>query len=588
MKQFFKITLATVVGIFLSWIIFIFFIVGISSAMSGGDEKVTIDSNSILELDLSVSVSDKIDEDPFAILEALGSDKKKPLSLLTILQNIEKAKNDPNIIGIAITDGIISTGSAQLSEIREKLVDFKTSGKFIVSYSDIYTQKAYWLSTVCDTIFMNPVGALEFKGLAAEITFYKDFQDKYGIKYDVIRHGKFKSAVEPYLTNKMSDANRLQTSTLLNSIWDTYLKDISESRKISIEKLNEIADARLANLPEEAVDVGLIDKLAYKDEFIASLNHAQNKSANDKLELVEIYDYKKVKLENEKEFTRDKIAVIYADGVIVYFDGQASKSVKPKEMAKALRQIRNDKNIKGVVMRVNSPGGSALSSDLIWRELELLKKVKPYVVSFGNVAASGGYYIACGAEKIFAQENTITGSIGVFGMLPNAEKAARDMGIVSEVVKTNKNSFDFSLIKGASPEIKNLILKGVEGTYKTFVNRVAEGRNMKFEDVDAIGQGRVWAGKDAIKIGLVDEFGGLEDAIAYVANKVELDNYRIVTYPEKEDDFEKIMKSLSTEARQSLIKLELGEEAYKIYSNYKSFSSQEGVQMLMPYSLSIN
>lgn len=556
--------------------------------MSGGEEKVTISENSVLELDLSVSISDKIEDDPFAMFDALNSDYKKPLDLLTILQSIEKAKDDSNIKGIAITSGLISTGSAQLTEIREKLLEFKKSGKFIVSYSDIYTQKAYWLSTVSDTIFMNPVGALEFKGLAAEITFYKNFQDKYGIKFDVIRHGKFKSAVEPFLANKMSDANRLQTSKLLNSIWGTYLKDISISRNISVEKLNEIADSRIANLPVDAEEVGLIDRLAYEDEFITSIKKALGQDKNDKLELVEIHKYKKVKPENKKEFTRDKIAVLYAEGEIVYIDGQSSKSIKPRNMAKAITQIREDKNIKGVVMRVNSPGGSALSSDLIWRELELLKKEKPFVVSFGNVAASGGYYIACGADKIYAQENTITGSIGVFGMLPNAEEAARNMGITSEVVSTNKHSFDFSLIKGASPEIKELILKGVEGIYKTFVDRVAEGRKMKFVDVDAIGQGRVWAGKDAIDIGLVDELGGLQDAISYVAKTIELDNYRVVSYPEKEDEFEKIMKSLSTEARQSLLKLEIGEEAYKIYSNYSRFKSQEGAQMIMPYSLSIN
>ncbi len=588
MKQFFKITLATILGVFLSWIIFIFIIVGISSAVSGEDDNISITDNSVLELDLSVAISDKEGNDPFAILNSLNSDQKKPLQLITILESIEKAKSDSKIKGIAITNGIITAGSAQLTEIRNKLLDFKKSGKFIVSYSDIYTQKGYWLSSVSDTIFLNPAGALEFKGLAAEITFYKDFEDKFGIKYDVIRHGKFKSAVEPFLTNKMSDANRLQTSRLINSIWSSYLKDISASRNISIDKLNEIADSRLANLPEGAKKDKLVDKLAYKDEFKTSIKKAIGKSNTDKFEFVEIYDYKKVKPENKKEFTRDKIAILYAEGEIVYVSGQSSKSIKPKEMAKAIEQIREDKNIKGVVMRVNSPGGSALSSDIIWRELELLKKEKPYIVSFGNVAASGGYYISCGADRIFAQENTITGSIGVFGMLPNAEKAAKNLGIVSEVVSTNKHSFDFSLIKGASEESKNLILIGVEEIYKTFVNRVSSGRKMNFEDVDAIGQGRVWTGEDAINIGLVDEIGGLQDAISYLAQKIELENYRLVTYPEKEDEFEKIMKSFNTEVRQSLIKYELGNEAYKIYSGYNNFSSKEGIQMRLPYDFTIN
>jgi len=588
MKQFFKIALATVLGIFLSWIIFIFIIVGISSGMSGGDDVVKISDNSVLELDLSVDINDLDKEDPLALFQALSSDKKKPLQLITILDNIEKAKSDPKIKGIAITSGLISAGSAQLTEIREKLLDFKKSGKFIVSYSDIYTQKAYWLSTVSDTIFINPVGALDFKGLAAEVTFYKKLQDKFGIKYDIIRHGKYKSAVEPYLTDKMSDANRLQTTTLLQSVWDTYLKDISASRKISIVDLNKIADETAGKLPQDAKKIGLVDRVAYEDEFIASLKYALGKNKSDKLEFVEIYDYKKVKPTVKKEFTRNKIAVIYAEGNIVYTDGPSSKTIKPKEMAKAIRKIRKDDNIKGVVMRVNSPGGSALSSDLIWRELELLKKEKPYIVSFGNVAASGGYYISCGADKIYAQENTITGSIGVFGMLPNAEQAAKNIGITSEVVSTNKHSFEFSLTKGASPEIKDLILKGVEGTYKTFVNRVSEGRKMKFADVDAIGQGRVWSGKDALKIGLIDEIGGLQDAITFMAKKVELDNYRVVSFPEKEDEFEKLFKSFSTETKQALIENVLGKEAYKVYSQYNIFNNQEGLQMRMPFDLSIN
>ena len=588
MKQFIKITLATIAGIFLSWILFFIIIAGISSSMSGSDDKVEIPDNSVLELDLSVSIKDKDDYNPMDLFKAFSSDNKQPLQLITILDNIEKAKSDPKIKGIAITSGLITAGSAQLTEIREKLLDFKTSGKFIVSYSDIYTQKAYWLSSVCDTIFINPVGTLMFKGLAAQITFYKNLEDKFGIKYDVIRHGKFKSAVEPYIADKMSDANRLQTSRLLNSVWDTYLNDISKSRNISVEELNKIADERVTNSPIEAKKVGLVDRVAYVDEFYASINKALGNDIDNELEFVEIYDYKKVKPENKKEFTRDKIAIIYAEGEIVYSDGPSIDNIKPSEMAKAIRQIREDDNIKGVVMRVNSPGGSALSSDLIWRELELLKKEKPYVVSFGNVAASGGYYISCGAERIFAQENTITGSIGVFGMLPNVEQAAKNIGITSEVVSTNKHSFEHSLIKGASPEIKALILKGVEETYSTFVNRVSEGRKMKFEDVDAIGQGRVWSGKDALKIGLVDEIGGLQNAIAYVAKKVDLDNYRIATYPEKEDEFEKLMSTFSIEARQAVVKYELGSEAYKIYSQYNLFQNKEGLQMRIPFDLSIN
>lgn len=588
MTQFFKITFATVLGVFLAWIIFIFLLIGVGSAFSGEDDPKSVAENSVLELDFSVPIFDKVEDDPFAALNAFTMEVNKPLELLSVLENIEKAKDDPNIKGIVITNGLVSAGSAHISAIRNKLLDFKESGKFIMSYSDIYTQKGYWLNSVSDSLFLNPVGKVIFKGLAAEITFYKKFQEQYGIKYDVIRHGKFKSAVEPYLEEKMSDANRLQTSKLINSIWSSYLNDISKARNISVEKLNTIADNRLADLPTNAVSEGLVDKLYYEDEFIATVNSAIGKESNSDLELISFSDYKKAKPAVKKEFSRDKIAVIYAEGEIVYLEGTSSKSVKPKKMVEAIRKIRNNDKIKAVVLRVNSPGGSALSSDLIWRELELLKKEKPYVVSFGNVAASGGYYIACGADKIYSQENTITGSIGVFGMLPNLEKAADNMGITTDVVSTNKHAFEFSLIKGASPEVKQLVLTGVEETYRTFVNKVADGRNMKFAEVDKIGQGRVWSSNDALEIGLVDEIGGLQDAIEYAAEKAELENFRIVSYPEKEDKLEKIMKTFSTEARMSLLKLELGDDIYKIYSDYNSFIKREGLQMRVPYNISIN
>ncbi|MEN8137157.1 MAG: signal peptide peptidase SppA [Bacteroidota bacterium] len=591
MKQFFKFTFATVLGVFLAWIIFIFLLVGIASLMSGGDDTKTIAENSVLELDLSPQIFDKVNDDPFADFNPMKIDSEKPLELLCVLNNIEKAKDDPKIKGIAITSGIISAGSSHLTAIRNKLKEFKDSGKFIIAYSDIYTQKGYWLSSVADTVFLNPVGSLQFKGLAAEITFFKKFQDKYGVKFDVIRHGKYKSAVEPFIEDKMSEANRQQTSALIGSIWNTYLNDISESRGISIEKLNEFADMRDAELPIDAMTKRLIDRVSYENDFYNSINHAIGEPLNSKPELVSLKDYRKVKPTVKKEFSRDKIAIIYAEGNIIYSQAEAfgsDKVVKPQQMVKAIRELKNDKKVKGVVLRVNSGGGSALTSDLIWHELELLKEIKPYVVSFGNVAASGGYYIACGADKIYAQENTITGSIGVFGMLPNLEKAAENMGITSEVVSTNKQSFDFSLIKGASPEIKQLILRSIENTYKTFVTRVVNGRKMKFEDVDAIGQGRVWSGKDGIEIGLVDEIGGLEDAIAHVAEKAELENYRLVSYPKEEDKYKKLLESFSSEAKLYLIKEELGDDAYKLYSDYKSYINSEGIQARIPFNITIN
>lgn len=589
MKQFIKFTFATVIGLFLFMIISTFLLIGIGSAFSGEDEVTTISENSILELDLSSGVKDNPQDDPFSMLDLMQSGEGKTLKLLSVLENIEKAKLDENIKGIVISNGIVSGGLASITSIRKKLLDFKTSGKFIVSYSDIYTQKGYYLCSVADTIFVTPVGKVEFKGLAAELKFYKNLQDKFGIKYDIIRHGKFKSAVEPYLSDKMSDANRLQTTKLLTSVWDNMLEDISASRNISVEELNTLADNRATNLISGALSSGLIDKAVYEDEFFKSVNNAIGKDDNTELDLVSFSDYTKVEAVDKKEYSRDKIAILYAEGEIVYEGGpNMGGGIKPSTMLKAIRKLRTNDKVKGVVLRVNSPGGSALTSDLIWRELELLKKEKPFVVSFGDVAASGGYYIACGADKIYAQKNTITGSIGVFGMLPNLEKAAKNIGITSEVIQTNKNSFDLSLTKAASPELKNFILKGVEQTYKEFVTRVSEGRKMKFEDVDAIGQGRVWSATDALPIGLIDEIGGLQDAISFIAEKAEVENFRLVSYPEKEDPFEKMFETFNTQARQSVIKYEIGEEAYKLYSDYKTFTSQEGLQMRIPYNLDIN
>lgn len=589
MKQFIKNVFASALGFLLMGVFSFFIMIAVVAALSGGDKVMEITDNSILKLDLSGPIFDRVDESPFDAFANFDLEKKGSLELMTILDNIEKAKKDDKIKGIAITSGLVFTGSAHISAIRDKLLEFKESGKFIYSYSDVYTQKGYWLSSVADSIFMNPVGKLEFKGLAAQITFFKKFQEKYGVKYDVIRHGKYKSAVEPFLEEKMSVANREQTSKLINAIWNTYLEDIASSRNISIKELNRIADYRLADMPVGAVSTKLIDKLYYKDEFFDLINKSLDKEAGTEIDFVSLNDYEKVKPLEEKEYSKNKIAVIYAEGEIVYMGKKTSSNVvNPKKIVEAIRDIKNNDRVKGVVLRVNSPGGSALSSDIIWRELELLKNKKPYAVSFGNVAASGGYYIACGADKIFAQKNTITGSIGVFGMLPNLEKAATKMGITTDVVTTNKHSFEFSLVKGASPKIKQLILKEVESIYKSFVNKVATGRKMNFEQVDKIGQGRVWSAKDALKIGLVDQIGSLQDAIDYIANKTELEVYRTVFFPKKEDAFEKIMKSLGTEVETSLLKYGLGEDAFKVYSDYKSFSQRKGIQMSLPYDISIN
>ena len=588
MKQFFKYTLATVFGIFLSWILLLFVFTSIAASLADEDDTVLIEENSVLNLDLSTPINDMSkDDDAFAMLSSLQSNAKSPLQLISILNNIEKAKTDVNIKGITITNAYSNAGSAQLQEIRKKLLEFKESGKFIYAFSDIYNQKGYWVSTVADSILLNPVGAVEFKGLAAEIMFFKNFQDKYGIKFDVIRHGKFKSAVEPFLSNKMSDANRLQTTTLINSIWNTYLTDISKARNISVSNLNNIADNRLSNIPSNAVSNKLIDKLIYENDFELMINEKIGNESDDKINVVSMKKYTNTTAMPMQ--SGNQIAILYAEGEIKYSASNSSgDAITPKTMIKAIREIKDNDDIKAVVLRVNSPGGSALASDIIWHELEVLKQKKPLIVSFSNVAASGGYYIACGAEKIFAQPTTITGSIGVFGLLPNLEKAVNDIGITSEVVSTNKNAFEASVTRGASAEIKNMALQSVEETYKNFVNRVSAGRKMSFDKVDAIGQGRVWSAKDAVEIGLVDKIGGINDAISYTVNKYEIDDYSIVSYPENENSIEQILESLSSDVRISLLKWQIGEEALNIleYANSQNFKTS--IQAKMPYKLNIN
>jgi protease-4 len=585
MKQFFKFTLSVIVGTILTWILFLVFIAALAGS-SSEDEKI-ISENSILRINMSMPVTESNINDPFAGLPFPGFDQEKPINFYTLLRNIDKAKNDNKIKGIVLTDAMSGQGSAQMQELRDKLQEFKGSGKFIYAYSDIYSQKGYWMSTVADSIFVNPIGGIDFKGLATEIIFFKEFGDKFGLKYDVIRHGKFKSAVEPFLNNEISEANKLQTSKYLNGIWKVMIDDIAESRKLNVETLNDIADKRSGDEIQDAFKLGLIDVIAYEDEFISFINSKLGKEG-EKLETVSIKEYAKVKDENAPEYTRDRIAVLYAEGEIVYGStSMGGPAIEPNNMQKTIIDLKNDQNVKAVVLRINSPGGSALSSEIIWRELELLKAKKPLIVSMGNVAASGGYYIACGADKIYADEATITGSIGVFGMIPNLEKAANNLGIRSDIVSTNKLAFESSQTKGASEEIKALIQKGVEQTYKVFISRVAEGRSLTIEQVDEIGQGRVWAAADAKEIGLVDEIGGLENAIAFAAEEVGLSNYRVVAFPEKEDDFKKFLEGLQSEAKTRLLKSELSDESFKLYQQFKRQTQREGIQAIMPYEVNI-
>jgi protease-4 len=578
--------LATIIGIFIFFMLFFFGILIIGAIFGGESEGVTVKNNSVIELNLEDIRNDYAGKykDPWM---DLFSDGKK-IGLTDIINAIEEAKTDDDIKGISILNNDSSLGMAQSKALRDALESFKKSGKFIMSYANSYSQKEYYLNSVANPIYLNPVGDMDFKGLSAEILFFKDLQEKSGVKMEVIRHGKYKSAVEPFLENKMSDANREQISALLNAVWNSITTDISKSRKISVAKLNEIANGLLARTPKMAKTQGLVDVVAYEDVYHNAIKNLLKVDKDEDYNKVTILDYtKKVATTSKITDANDKIAIIYAQGEIHSGEGDVNV-IGEGSMRRSLREARKDKNIKAIVLRINSPGGNALTSDLIWREIELTKKVKPVVVSMGNYAASGGYYIACNANKIFAENNTITGSIGVFGILPNFSKLTTKIGINVEQVKTHENAACYSPFVPLDKKLKAVTLEEVQNIYKTFVTHVAVGRKMTFAQVDAIAQGRVWAGSEALKIGLVDKIGGLDDAIHEAAALAKTKTYTTQNYPEYEKDFNDILAHLPfAKSKESFIKEEIGEENYKIMEEIKRLQSQKGVQSMMPFEINI-
>ncbi len=578
--------LATIVGIFIFCMISFFGILLIGALFGSGEETVQVKKNSVIELDLS-----KINYDYAGKVNFKDFDyfKAEHNGLSDVLKAIEYAKKDDKIKGISILNNNSNLGIAQTKTLRDQLEDFKKSGKFIYSYADVYSQKDYYLNSVANTIYINPIGELEFKGLSAEIMFFKDFQEKSGLKMEVIRHGKYKSAVEPFLENKMSDANREQTTQLLTSLWNSIVTEVAKSRNVSVERLNQIADGLLARTPEMAKAEKLVDKIAYEDVYHDDIRKALKVSADEDYEKVSIADYAEKVATSDINFeAKDKIAIIYAQGEIANGEGDVNV-IGEGSMRRSLQEARKDKNVKAIVLRIDSPGGNALTSELIWREIELTKKVKPIVVSMGNYAASGGYYIACNANKIFAEANTITGSIGVFGILPNFTIAADKIGLDIEQVKTHTNASGYSPFKPLDENYRAFAQEGVEHIYTTFVNRVAAGRKLTFTQVDAIGQGRVWTGQDAQKIGLVDKIGGMDEAIKEAAKLGKTSEYRTQDFPEFEKDFGDILSQFGlAQSKESLIKSEIGEKNYEILQRIKVMSTQKGVQARMAYELKIN
>lgn len=609
MKNFFASFFGSMIGVIVAGIIctiiFAAIIVsGFKSAFSFSGEPYKVKPNSVLVMKLDEPIKERGINNPFDEL-GLGFGKQGGMGLNEILKSIKRAETDTAIKGVFLDlNTEVSASAATLEEIRNALLDFKKSKKFIYAYSEMYSQKAYYLATVADKIYLHPEGEMLFKGLSAQIMYFKNALAKLDIEMQVFRHGKFKSAVEPFLLDKMSAANRLQMETLLNSIWNNMLAGISKQRGISTEELQKIADDLLVAFPSDAKERKLVDELSYRDEVIEVLKKQLGLKEKDKISYVPLSKYnesgkrKRWDVDDDKDnaeekstmkSSKQKLAVIYCVGGIESGKGD-EETIGSETIAKTIKDARLDSSIKAIVLRVNSPGGSALASDVIWREVTLAKKSKPVVVSMGDVAASGGYYISCAADRIFAQPNTITGSIGVFGLLPNAQKLFSDkLGIYIDTANTAKHSDMGTPYRGVTPVEGEFIQKSVEKVYDTFTKRVAEGRGMSQADVDSIGQGRVWSGVDALKIKLVDELGGITDAIRYTAKKANLkdDEYDIVALPKQKDPLKNWLKGKKDDEETKLIQQHLG-VFYDYYKSAQTIIKMRGVQARLPFDLNIN
>ncbi|MFT4681357.1 MAG: protease-4 [Granulosicoccus sp.] len=588
MKQFFKFMFASafglVIGIFL--IIILFAAVG---ASLGGDKEVAVKENSLLTLDLSVGVVDRGYDNPLENFNPQSMKVEGKLGLNDILKALKNAATDDRIKGIYIDMKGVGAGAATTEEIRNGLLKFKESGKFILSYGEAYSQKGYFLSTVSDEIWLNPEGLVAFNGLGAEIMFFKNLLEKLEVEPQIIRYGKFKSAVEPLILDKMSEANREQIMTYVGSIWSSLIGAIGESRGISVDELNRYADQALIRNADSCLNYKLVDRLIYKDEVLAELKTRLGVDAEDDIESISIGSYKDVpakRQDGEKAYAKERVAIVYATGGIESGNGD-HETIGSETISKAIRKAREDENVKAIVLRVNSPGGSALASDVIWREVGLAKAVKPVVVSMGDVAASGGYYIACDATKILASPTTITGSIGVFGVLMNMQGLLNNkLGITIDTVKTNKFADLGSFARALTSEERAIIQESVNEIYFDFIGKVGEGRGMASVDVDSIGQGRVWSGSDAINIGLIDEFGGLERAIEIAASEAGLEDYRLKELPEQKDPLDEVLEELMGNKTQAAVKQTLG-PLYPYFNDIREAAEMKGVQARLPYTIRI-
>lgn len=586
MKSFLKYVLATFVALFVFTVIgFLIFFGTLGVMLSSGDKKVELKQHSILVLETSDLIPDRSPEYPVASMNPLNFTLKYQTGLNDILKNLEEAANDPKIEGLHIKAGIVPVGFATGGEIRQAIKKFKESGKFVTGYSDfVLTQSSLFLAAAADEFYLNPVSNVEFTGLRSEVIFYKNALDKLGVDVQVVKHGKFKSAVEPYMQDEMSSENREQINKYLGSIWEYQVEGLAEDLKRKTAELDNLVDGLKVFTAKDAVENNIATGFLYEDELIDLLREKSGIESGKDLRLVSMVQYSKTLA--KKATSRNKIAVVYASGNIVMGSG-SDMSIGAGRFAETIREARSDSSIKAIVLRINSPGGSALASEIIWRELDLTSEVKPVVVSMGNVAASGGYYIATTADTVFAQPNTITGSIGVFGLIPTAADLLNEkIGITTEVVKTHNHSDFPSLTRPMTTYEKQVMQRSIEQTYDTFVTRVSKGRGLSWEEVDGIGQGRVWSGADALEIGLVDAFGGLEDAINEAARMAGVTEYRIQERPFMEDPYMKLLKDLSGGMKNKILSRELGTAA-PYYKQLKEIIRSEGVMMRLPYQITL-
>ena len=584
-KNFLASILGTLTALGLFFTIILILISATASIIVSPSSVKSIKSNSVLDLNLNFPITDR--NPSFDELEMIFDLDDEVLGLPEILSAINKAAENPDIKGIRLRSDFIPAGWSQTRSIRNALLKFKEQGKFIYSYADFLTQKGYYLASVADSIILNPVGVFEFKGLASEVLYYKDFQDQYGVKMEVVRHGKYKSAVEPYLENEMSAANRFQISSLISDIWETLRDEIAVERNLNVETLDFLINEHKISTPEDALIENLIDGIGYETDVKNLINIQLKKEEDEKVNFASISSVNQ-SIPNYNKEIKDRIAVVFAKGPILY--GEGTKSIIAQGVfVNTLKELADDDWIKAIVLRIDSPGGSALTSELLWKTIEEVKKTKPVLVSIGNVAASGGYYIASGADQIFADPLSITGSIGVFASLPNLGGLTNNMGINAETVETHPDALGYSIFQPMSDTFKKQTKNSIESTYITFKKRVSEGRKLSETVVENIAQGRVWTGKQALEVGLIDSIGGLQDTVEAAARLVGVENYNIIEYPKFEQSLSSLLTSIQISmGLDNLFNIFLSNSKHRELIKLTEKNLAEYLQLALPFEIKIH